>query len=214
MRFLNAIIGHKRAGNLFGVNLEIKKGEWVFLDGESGSGKTTILESMFGLLKPLSGSFIDDRGRDLYRLSASHLRAYRRTCGMIFQDHKLMPMKTVSENIGYALQICGYTHGSIVARTRELLNQVNMLAKADVYVDQLSGGEAQRVAIARALIHEPHVIFADEPTASLDKRNTKIVLDLLQKINKNGTTIVFATHDHELYTFVPEARVVDVEQWK
>lgn len=124
MRFLKATLGHNRIGTLFGVDMEIKKGEWVFLDGASGVGKSTFLQSVFGMLKPLAGSFIDHQGRDLYRLSGSVLRLYRRTCGMIFQDHKLMPTKTVAENIAYALEICGYSRTTIEARTRELLQKV------------------------------------------------------------------------------------------
>lgn len=214
MRFLHATLGHHRIGILFGVNLEIKRGEWVFLDGYSGGWKTTILETIFGTLKPLSGSFIDHSGRDLYRLSSSALRSYRRTCGMIFQDHKLMPTKTVAENLAYALEICGYSRTSIQTRTRELLNQVGMMNKADIFPEKLSGGEAQRVAIARALIHEPSVILADEPTASLDKKNTDMVIELLRTIQKQWTTIIFATHDHDIYNLVPDAWVIDIAQWK
>ena len=213
MRFLNATLGHKTA-ILFWVDAEIKKGEWVFIDGPSGSGKTSFLQTIFGLSKPLAGSFIDNRGRDIYRLSAKDLRAYRRTCGMIFQDHKLISTKTVAENIAYAMEICGYSHTSIQARVHQVLSEVSMLHKSDAYPEHLSWGEAQRVAIARALIHEPDVILADEPTASLDAENSQSILDLLKKIHGFGITIVFATHDRTLFSLIPNARVIDVSRWK
>lgn len=125
-----------------------------------------------------------------------------------------MPTKTVTENIAYALEICGYSQTTIRSRTRELLSLVHMSAKADAFPGSLSGGEAQRVAIARALIHEPSVILADEPTASLDTKNTRMIIELLHDIQKRGTTVIFATHDHDLYDLVPEARVIDLHQWR
>jgi cell division transport system ATP-binding protein len=132
---------------------------------------------------------------------------------MIFQDHKLIPTKTVAENIQYALEICGYSRNIIEIRTIQLLAQVGMESRAHTFVEKLSGGEAQRIAIARALIHEPVLILADEPTASLDQKNTKLIINILQKLHTTGTTIVFATHDHTLYPLVPDARIIDVEQW-
>jgi len=121
-----------------------------------------------------------------------------------------MPMKTVAENIAFALEICGYSKESTRLRTKQLLDQVGMSAKAHIFTDKLSGGEAQRVAIARALIHEPSVILADEPTASLDQKNTQMIITLLQSIQKLGTTIIFATHDHTLYPLVPGSRILDI----
>lgn len=212
MRFLHATLGHK-AAILFGVDVEIKKGEWVFIDGPSGSGKTTFLQTIFGLSKPLAWSFIDNKGRDIYRLSAKDLRSYRRTCGMIFQDHKLIPTKTVAENIAYAMEICGYSMASIHERTHQVLSAVSMLHKSHDYPEHLSGGEAQRVAIARALIHEPDVILADEPTASLDAENTTSIIELLTKIQTYWVTIVFATHDRTLFAAHPEYRVIDLAQF-
>jgi cell division transport system ATP-binding protein len=173
------------------------------LYGESGSGKSTLLDTMAGLHKPLAGSFIDHRGRDIYRLKSRDLRAYRRTCGMIFQDYKLIPSKTVFENIAYALEICRYGKNTVTRRTKELLDEVDMLRKKDEYPEHLSGGECQRVAIARALIHEPHTLLADEPTGNLDQKNVVMVMDFLKKMHAVGTTIVFATHDRDLISLVP-----------
>ncbi len=211
MRFFHALIWHKHTPILGWLNFEIKQGEWVFLCGTSGSGKSTLLETMAGILKPLAGSFIDHRGRDVYRLKSSDLRAYRRTCGMIFQDYKLIPRKTVSENISYALEICRYGKNTIMRRTQELLTEVHMFHKKDEYPDNLSWGESQRVAIARALIHEPQTIFADEPTGNLDQKNVLVILEFLKKIHSQGTTIVFATHDRDLFALVPWSRVIDID---
>lgn len=212
MRFFEATLSHNRHTLLHHVNLEIKKGEWVFLVGPSGSGKTTILQSIFGNLAPSKGSFINDQWRDIYQFSPSELRAYQRTGGMIFQDYKLISYKTVSENIAYAMEICGYAHETIEPRTNELLDLVGMIHKKNAFPPKLSGGESQRVAIARALIHEPTMILADEPTGSLDHKNVHIIMDLLSTIHKQGTTIVFATHDQKLLSTV-DARVIDVTQF-
>lgn len=132
---------------------------------------------------------------------------------MIFQDHKLIPTKTVAENIAYAMEICGYSKSTILARTHQVLSEVSMLHKSDVYPDHLSGGEAQRVAIARALIHEPDVILADEPTASLDEQNAKSIIELLKKIHAFGVTVVFATHDQALMSSHPQYRKIDISPW-
>lgn len=172
-----------------------------------------MLETMAGLLKPLAGAFIDDRGRDVYRLGARDLRSYRRTCGMIFQDYRLIPSKTVEENISYALEICRYGKNTIARRTRELLTEVGMFHKKEAYPATLSGGESQRVAIARALIHEPGTILADEPTGNLDQANAFMIMDFLRKIHAEGTTIVFATHDRSLFDLIPESHIIDLDLW-
>jgi cell division transport system ATP-binding protein len=129
---------------------------------------------------------------------------------MIFQDPTLIDYKTVIENISYAMEICNYAQETIGPRALELLDRVDILRKKDVLPKSLSGGEAQRVAIARALIHEPKFILADEPTAHLDKKNTHSIIDILKDINARGTTIVFATHDHDLIPLVPHARVYSI----
>lgn len=214
MKIIHADLGYHDVPVLKDVNLDIKKGEWIFLVGSSGSGKTTILQSLFGFLSPLAGAILDDRGRDIYRLRPAQLRAYRRTGGMVFQDYKLIPYKTIAENIAYAMEICGYGRYTIALRTRELLEKVELLDKKDMFPDKLSGGEAQRVSIARALIHEPSTIFADEPTGNLDHETIKIIVDLMKTYNKLGTTIVFATHDPDIIGMVPEAHVVDVGRWE
>lgn len=214
MRFFQAIIWYKRVPVLGWLNFEVKQGEWVFLYGASGSGKSTLLETMAWLRKPLAGSFIDHRWRDVYRLKGAALRAYRRTNGMIFQDYRLIPSKTVAENISYALEICRYGKNTITRRTRELLTEVGMYDKRDTYPEHLSWGECQRVAIARALIHEPHTLLADEPTGNLDQKNVMIILDFMKKIHALGTTIVFATHDRDLVHLIPGSREIDIDDFK
>jgi cell division transport system ATP-binding protein len=211
MRFFHALIWRKHTPVLGWLNIEIKQGDWVFLCGASWSGKSTLLEVMSGLLKPLSGSFIDHRGRDVYRLNSRELRAYRRTCGMIFQDDKLIDTKTVEENISYALEICRYSKNTVERRTRELLKEVDMFHKKDQYPAHLSWWEAQRVGIARALIHEPHILFADEPTGNLDQKNVVIIMDYLKKLHAEGMTIVFATHDRDLLKLAPQSRIIDID---
>ncbi len=126
---------------------------------------------------------IDDRGRDIYELSTAKLREYRRTCGMIFQDYKLIEYKTVAENIAYAMEMCSYGQSAIKKRVPELLEYVGLQDKKDSFPKHLSGGEAQRVAIARALIHGPRMILADEPTGNLDHKNILNVMELLKTIH-------------------------------
>lgn len=133
---------------------------------------------------------------------------------MIFQNYRLIPSKTVAENISYALEICRYGKSTITHLTRELLTEVGMYDKKNVYPDHLSGGECQRVAIARALIHEPDMILADEPTGNLDQKNVVIFLDFMKKIHAAGTTIVFATHDRDLMHLVPGSREIDIDDFK
>ena len=169
------------------------------------------MQVLFGNLPPLHGSLIDDTLRDVYSLSPSNLRAYRRTCGMIFQDHKLIEYKTVAENIAYAMEMCSYGKTMIKKRVPELLHYVGLEHKKDAFPKQLSGGEAQRVAIARALIHSPKMILADEPTGNLDHANTLKIMELLKTIHAQGTTVIFATHDLALIKLVPGAKVLDIK---
>lgn len=192
--------------------MDILPGEWVFLTGPSGSGKSTFLQTVFGNLKPLRGSLIDDKGKDVYMMNPSKLRAYRRTCGMIFQDYKLIEYKTVGENIAYAMEMCGYKKRDINERVTTLLEYVWLTDKKNTFPKQLSGGEAQRVAIARALIHHPAVILADEPTGNLDQKNVENIMELLKSIHADGTTVIMATHDLDLLKLVPGAKVLDIQK--
>jgi cell division transport system ATP-binding protein len=212
MKLLHLTAGYTAKPVIKHLSLDIHPGEWIFLIGASGSGKSTFLQTIFGNLEPLQGSVIDDNGRDIYQLSPSQLRAHRRTCGMIFQDYKLIEYKTVSENIAYAMEMCSYGKSTIQKRVPELLEYVGLMDKKDTFPKHLSGGEAQRVAIARALIHNPKMILADEPTGNLDYKNVMNIIDLLKTINAQGTTVIFATHDLELLQQVPKAKVLDIRK--
>lgn len=212
MKLLHLTAGYTGKPVIKHLTLDIHPGEWIFLIGTSGSGKSTFLQTIFGNLKPLHGSLIDDNGRDIYQLNPSQLRAHRRTCGMIFQDYKLIEYKTVAENIAYAMEMCSYGKSVIQKRVPELLEYVGLTDKKDTFPKHLSGGEAQRVAIARALIHSPKMILADEPTGNLDHKNVMNIIDLLKTINAQGTTVLFATHDLELLRHVPGAKVLDIRK--
>lgn len=194
------------------LTLDIEPGEWIFLIGPSGSGKSTFLQTLFGNLKPMQGTLIDDTFRDIYQLSPAKLRAYRRTCGMIFPDHKLLEFKTVTENIAYAMEMCSYGKTIIKKRVPELLKYVWLEHKKNAFPKHLSGWEAQRVAIARALIHNPKMILADEPTGNLDHANTMNIMELLKTINAQGTTVIFATHDLDLLKLVPGAKLLEIQK--
>ncbi len=212
MKLLHLTAGYTGKPVIKHLTLDIQPGEWIFLIGASGSGKSTFLQTVFGNLKPLHGSVIDDNGRDVYQLSPTKLRTHRRTCGMIFQDYKLIEYKTVAENIAYAMEMCSYGKSVIQKRVPELLEYVGLTDKKDAFPKHLSGGEAQRVAIARALIHSPKMILADEPTGNLDHKNVMNIIDLLKTINAQGTTVLFATHDLELLRHVPGAKVLDIRK--
>jgi len=211
MKLLNITAWYQKKPVIKHFTFDINPGEWIFLTGPSGSGKSTFLQTLFGGLPPIQGSLIDDSLRDIYSLSPSNLRAYRRTCGMIFQDHKLIEYKTVTENIAYAMEMCSYGKTMIKKRVPELLHYVWLEHKKDAFPKHLSGWEAQRVAIARALIHSPKMILADEPTGNLDHANTIKIMELLKTIHAQGTTIVFATHDLTLIKLVPGAKVLDIK---
>lgn len=212
MKLLHLTAGYAEKPVIKHLTLDINPGEWIFLIGTSGSGKSTFLQTIFGNLKPLHGSVIDDKGKDIYQLNPTRLREHRRTCGMIFQDYKLIEYKTVAENIAYAMEMCSYGKSIIKKRVPELLEYVGLTDKKDTFPKHLSGGEAQRVAIARALIHNPQMILADEPTGNLDHKNVMNIIDLLKNINAQGTTVIFATHDLELLRHVPKAKVLDIRK--
>jgi cell division transport system ATP-binding protein len=161
----------------------------------SGSGKTSLMRTLIGQLPPVAGKVFVDDTLDVYRMGRWRMAAYRRTMGVIFQDYKLLPNKTVRENVAFAMEVCRYPQRLIRERVPEVLSQVGLLEKQDRLVPTLSGGEAQRVAIARALIHRPSVIIADEPTGNLDHKNALEIMRILEDLNRQGKTIIMATHD-------------------
>ncbi|MBW4669370.1 MAG: cell division ATP-binding protein FtsE [Cyanomargarita calcarea GSE-NOS-MK-12-04C] len=182
---------------LLDVNLEIKKKDFLFITGHSGSGKSTLLKLLYGEELPTKGEVIVDE-LNVATLRGDRLSLLRRRIGIIFQDYKLIPQRTVAENVILVLQAQGYTRKEIQRRLEPTLKLVGLLTKADCFPDQLSGGEQQRVSIARAIVATPPLILADEPTGNLDPDNSWQVMQILQKLNKFGATVIVTTHDEQL----------------
>ncbi|MBK7862288.1 MAG: cell division ATP-binding protein FtsE [Archangiaceae bacterium] len=182
---------------LVDINLDVQKGEFVFLTGPSGAGKSTLLKLMFVAERPSRGQVLI-AGRNVARLRAGGIPYLRRNIGVVFQDFKLLPTRTVAENVGFTLDVLGTPREVVRARSLKALKSVGLEHKADVLPPKLSGGEQQRVVIARALVNDPAILLADEPTGNLDPRLTVEIMDLLCDVNARGTTVVVATHDASL----------------
>ena len=176
------------------VSLEIEKGEFVFLVGTSGSGKSTFLKLVLREEKTSDGR-IHVLGKDLSRLSQWKIPVLRRQVGTVFQDFRLLPNKTVAENVAFALEVIGRPEHQIAKVVPEVLELVGLAGKEDRRPDELSGGEQQRVAIARAFVNKPMLLIADEPTGNLDPNPSVGIMKLLDRINRTGTTVIMATHD-------------------
>ncbi len=179
---------------LSGLSLEIDRGEFVFLVGASGSGKTTFLKLLLREETPDAGS-IWVAGRDIGRLAPARIPYLRRNLGCVFQDFRLLPNKTVAENVAFALEVIGQSRAVIQTQVTQVLDLVGLGQKMDRRPHELSGGEQQRVAIARAFVNRPLVLLADEPTGNLDPATSSGIMKLLERINKTGTTVLMATHD-------------------
>jgi cell division transport system ATP-binding protein len=179
------------------VSFQIPKGEFVFLTGHSGSGKSSILALIYAEQRPTEGE-VRISGYQLSKLGQNEIPRLRRRLGVVFQDFRLLEYRTVEENVGFALEVTGARRETIPNRVMRVLTQVGLASKARAYPKELSGGEQQRVAIARALVNDPHILVADEPTGNLDERATRGVFQLLREINAGGTVVVMATHNMEL----------------
>lgn len=179
------------------VNLQVNKGEFVFLTGPSGAGKSTLMKLMFVAEKPSKGQILIN-GQNVANLKPHQIPALRRQVGVVFQDFKLIPTRTVHENIAYALHVVGLPEKEIRRKVYKLLKGVGLFHKAHVLPPKLSGGEQQRVSIARALVNDPVLLLADEPTGNLDAEITGEIMALLEEANARGTTVVVATHDINL----------------
>jgi cell division transport system ATP-binding protein len=179
------------------VTVEMEKGEFVFLVGESGSGKSTFLRLVLREERPSSG-YIQVAGKDLARLSSWKVPHLRRQIGTVFQDFRLLPNKTVAENVAFALQVIGKSRKEINEDVPEVLELVGLDGKEGRLPHQLSGGEQQRVAIARAFVNKPLILLADEPTGNLDPATSVGIMKLLDRINRTGTTVLMATHDQSI----------------
>jgi len=180
-----------------GVSLEIAKGEFVFLVGPSGSGKSTLIRLLLREELPTSGD-LWVAGKQVNKLPSWKVPLLRRSVGTVFQDFKLLPSKTVYENVAFALEVIGRPRHVIRQQVPQVLRLVGLAAKADRLPRQLSGGEQQRVSIARAFVNRPLILFADEPTGNLDPGTSVGIMRLLDRINRTGTTVVMATHDHAI----------------
>ena len=179
------------------INLRIREGEFVFVTGPSGAGKTTLLRLIFGTERPTSGHILID-SINLNRIRRPKLDLLRRRIGFIFQDFKLLPTKTVFENVSLALEVTGVRSTFIRKKTHQTLRLVGLEEKEKVYPLSLSGGEQQRVAIARAIVKDPLILLADEPTGNLDPELTEDIMILFRSIHMKGTTVVVATHSQNL----------------
>ena len=192
------------------INFSIDQKEFVSFVGHSGAGKSTILKLIYAEEKPTSGEILFNGG-EIAKLKPKELPYHRRRIGTVFQDCKLLPKKTVFENVAFALEVSGYPNKEIQKSVPQILEIVGLSNKAENYPHEISGGEQQRVAIARALVHRPALIIADEPTGNLDPISAWGIIQLLLKINKLGTTVVLATHDKEVVNNI-KRRVITLDQ--
>ncbi len=179
------------------VDVEIEQGEFVFLVGHSGSGKSTFIKLLLREILPTRGQIVV-AGQDVVKLKSWKVPFLRRNMGCVFQDFKLLPNKTTYENVAFALEVIGRSHHVIRTQVPEVLRLVGLEDKIESYPDELSGGEQQRVSIARAFVNRPPLLLADEPTGNLDPATSLGIMSLLNRINKTGTTVLVATHDREM----------------
>lgn len=194
---------------LHNINVKIEKSQFVYIVGPSGAGKSTFIKLMYRAEKPTSG-MIYINGQNITQLKNRHTPYLRRSVGVVFQDYKLLPKLTSFENVAFALEVTERPHREIKRRVLEVLELVNLKNKARAYPHELSGGEQQRVAIARALVNSPSLLIADEPTGNLDPDTSWEIMQLFEKINLNGTTVVMATHDKEIVNRMRK-RVIAIE---
>jgi cell division transport system ATP-binding protein len=201
----------KRGHALRDVSFQLEKGEFAFLTGHSGSGKSTTMRLIHMAERPTDGE-VRVTGYSSDRVTDRDLWKVRRRVGFVFQDFRLLPGRTAFENVAFVLEVTGTPVKAIQAKAQRLLSQVGLSQQAGQHVNELSGGEQQRVAIARALANDPFVLLADEPTGNLDDRATRGVLDLFWDINAKGMAVLMATHDLELIRRHPTARVFELDQ--
>ena len=194
------------------ISLRIRKGEYMFITGPSGAGKTTLLRLLFGAERPTEGQILIDR-INLNRISRLNLDLLRRRIGFVFQDFKLLPRKTVFQNVAIALEVIGERSSLVRKKTHQMLRAVGLSKREEAYPLQLSGGEQQRVAIARAVVNNPLILLADEPTGNLDPDITRDIMILFRSINLRGTTVVIATHSRELMRDTDQ-RIVNLSEGK
>lgn len=204
--------GEKPTVALDNVSFEITRPEFVSVVGKSGAGKTTLLKLILAEESPTQGKILFD-GIDVNKIKKSHISRLRQRIGVVFQDYKLFPFKTIYENVAYVMEVMGAEEKEISRDVLQILELVGLADRVNNFPAELSGGEKQRAAIARALIHRPEVILADEPTGNLDPYNASDIIRLLNKIYEFGTTIVLATHDKEVINSLGK-RVITLDEGK
>ena len=197
INFINVSIKHSDLRGIHDISFNIKQGQFVYLMGPTGAGKSTIINSILRRTVPNSGQIIINN-LDISLLNNVGLAHYRRDIGMVFQDFKLMDDRTIFENIALPLQIIGSNYKIISEKVSKVLDKVGLSHKANAYPSELSGGEQQKACVARALIKNPKIIVADEPTGNLDPSSSDDIIDLLEAESKSGTTIIMATHNYPL----------------
>jgi cell division transport system ATP-binding protein len=192
------------------ATFSVRRGEFVFLVGSTGSGKSTLMRLLIKELEPDSGT-IRVAGRDLAKIDRGKVPHYRRNLGVVFQDFKLLPNRTVHDNVAYALQVTGHSRKEIRTKVPDILRLTGLATKLHNLPDQLSGGEQQRVSVARAFVNHPPLLLADEPTGNLDPETSIGIMQLLYRINRTGTTVVVATHDSAMVDRM-RRRVIELSQ--
>lgn len=212
MRNVSKVYVPNKPPALDDCNVDIEAGEFVFLVGHSGSGKSTFIRLLLRELTPTRGQIMV-AGKDLMKLKNSKVPYLRRNIGCVFQDFKLLPNKTTYENVAFALEVIGRSKHVVRTQVPEVLRLVGLEDKMNNYPDELSGGEQQRVSIARAFVNRPPLLLADEPTGNLDPATSLGIMSLLNRINKTGTTVLVATHDREMVDSM-RRRVIALEGGK
>ena len=192
------------------VNVHIEPGEFVFVVGPSGAGKSTFIKMLFREVLPTTGSIFVN-GVDILSLTPKEIPFMRRQLGIIFQDYRLLPDRTVYENVAFAMQVIEAPHRKIKRQVMNVLDLVGLRHRANAYPNELSGGEQQRIAIARAIVNDPVLVIADEPTGNLDPETSWDIMEIFKEINATGTTIVMATHDKEVVDAMGK-RVIAIEK--
>jgi cell division transport system ATP-binding protein len=192
------------------ASMRVGRGEFVFLVGATGCGKSTCIRLLMKELEPSQGEILI-AGRNLSEVSRARVPYLRRNIGVVFQDYKLLPNRTVYENVAYSLQVIGETRQDIRRKVPDILRLVGLSTKLHNYPDELSGGEQQRVSIARAFVNHPPLLLADEPTGNLDPETSIGIMQLIYRINRTGTTVIVATHDHSMVDKM-RRRVIELEE--
>ena len=192
------------------VNVHIEPGEFVFVVGPSGAGKSTFIKMLFREVLPTTGSIFVN-GMDILALSPKEIPFMRRQLGIIFQDYRLLPDRTVFENVAFAMQVIEAPHRKIRRQVNNVLDLVGLRHRSNAYPNELSGGEQQRIAIARAIVNDPVFVIADEPTGNLEPETSWDIMEIFKEINATGTTIVMATHDKEVVDAMGK-RVIAIEK--